>query len=110
MKEKIEIVFEGKQSAAFTLEQAQQTLKGYPTITKFNYRNIGQLIEKGNDEVRQAAAADEQAQQKLREADALLTLAEQVRGGTYVQALVASERLRRESEVMPNGTRPVQGG
>lgn len=110
LKEKIEIVFEGKHSAAFTVEQAQQTLKGYPTITQFNYRNIEQLIEKGTDEVRQAATADAQAQQKLHEADALLTLAEQVRGGTYVQALVASERLRRESEVMPNGTRPVQGG
>lgn len=105
LKEKIEIVYEGKHSDVFTLQEATQTLKQYPTINQFNFRNIDQLITKGTTEVQQASEEYEKAQTQLRNADELLTMAEKVKAGTYVQSLVAEERLRRESQFIPNGIR-----
>ena len=43
------------------------------------------------------------AQQKLKDAADFLTIAEQVLGGTYLQTIGESERLRRESEYIQNG-------
>ena len=44
---------------------------------------------------------------KLKEASELMTAMERVMGGTYVQYLLGEERLRRESDFIPNGTRQV---
>ena len=43
------------------------------------------------------------AEKKLRETADLLTLAEQVLGGTYLQTIGDAERNRRESDFIPNG-------
>ena len=49
-----------------------------------------------------------QAEDELRDAAELLTTAEQVLGGTYLQMIGDAERQRRESDYLENGTK--QGG
>ena len=103
LKEKIEIVFEGKQSKLFTRQQAEETLKKHPNITQSNYRNIETLINNETENVARAEAESETESKKLKEAADIYSAAEKVFGGTYVQALVAEERERREANFVPNG-------
>ncbi len=107
LKEKIEIVFEGKKSDVFTLEQAQRTLQQYGTINASNYRNVDILINNQMESVQQADAALSEERKKLQEASDTLSAMEKVMGGTYVQSLVGAERERRESKFVPNGVKPV---
>ena len=109
LKEKIEIVFEGKQSDRFTQEQAERTLKRYPSITQSNYRNVDVLIRNEQETVSQAEAALTLEQEKLQAASDLLATAEKVTGGTYVQSLVGEERQRREAKFIPNGLKNAGG-
>ena len=46
------------------------------------------------------------AEQELRDAAEMLTTAEQVLGGTYLQTIGDAERQRRESDYIENGTKP----
>ncbi len=46
------------------------------------------------------------AEWELREAADLLTLAEQVLGGTFLQEIGDAERYRLESDYISNGTKP----
>ena len=46
------------------------------------------------------------AEKELREAADLLTTAEQVLGGTFLQTVAGEERNRKESKYVPNGTKP----
>ena len=46
------------------------------------------------------------AENELRDAAELLTTAEQVLGGTYLQTIGDAERQRRESDFIENGTKP----
>lgn len=103
LKEKIEIVFEGKDSRIFTKQQAESDLMRHPNITKSNYKNIDVLI---NNEVLNIKKVDSELsseQQKLKETADLYSAAEKIFGGTYVQSLVADEKERRESKYIPNG-------
>ncbi|MDE5765300.1 MAG: hypothetical protein K2I00_10135 [Ruminococcus sp.] len=103
LKEKIEIVFENKKSEVFTREQAERTLKKYPNINSFNYRNVEKLINNETENVRQAEKSLRTEKEKLKESAEIFSIAEKVFGGTYVQSLVGAERERRESEFIPNG-------
>ena len=47
--------------------------------------------------------------EKLKEVSELVTSMERVMGGTYVQYLLGEERLRRESDFIPNGIRQIGG-
>lgn len=107
LKEKIEIVFEGKRSEIFTLQQAEQTLRQYSNINQSNYRNIEILINKEKENVANAEAALTDEKKRLEESAAIFTTAEKVMGGTYVQSLVGAERERRESKYIPNGIKPA---
>ncbi len=51
-------------------------------------------------------AAQTVAEKELRESADLLTLAEQVLGGTFLQEIGDAERHRLESDYIPNGTKP----
>ena len=51
-------------------------------------------------------AALTHAEHELRDAAELLTTAEQVLGGTYLQTIGDAERQRRESDYIANGTKP----
>ncbi len=103
LREKIQIVFEGKKSEIYSPEQAQQALKAYPHITRENYHNIEMLIESETRKFREAEKVYMTEKEKLQKADELLSAAEKVMGGTYVQSLVGEERKRRESQYIPNG-------
>ena len=103
LKEKIEIVFEGKHSDIFTMQQARETLQHYPTITANNYRNIENLIRTETENLKKLETDLNSEREKLKQADEIFVMAEKVMGGTYVQSLVAEERERRESQLIPNG-------
>lgn len=107
LKEKIQIVFEGKKSDVFTLEQAQRTIQQYGKITASNYRNVDILIENQTDSLQKAEFLLAEEQKKLKEASDMVSAMEKVMGGTYVQSLVGEERQRRESKFIPNGTQTV---
>ncbi len=103
LKEKIEIVFEGKKSAVFSFDQAKAALQKFPNITEHNYRNIYDLIETETENLRRTEETLRTESEKLKEASELVSAAEKVMGGTYVQTLVGEERQRRESKYVPNG-------
>ena len=110
LKEKILIVYEGKQSRLFTREQAVTSLKAYPSINIQNYRNVDNLIASQEEIVRQAAADYEQKRKELAESSDTLATAEKVFGGTFVQSLAHEERERRETQYIPNGMKFANGG
>ena len=103
LREKIQVVFEGKKSEIYSLEQAQQALRSHPNITRENYHNIETLIESETRKFRESEQIYIAEREKLQKADELLSISEKVLGGTYVQSLVGEERKRRESQYIPNG-------
>ena len=107
LKEQIQIVFEGKKSLIFSLEQARQALQAYPNITQSNYHNVDTLIDNETETLQKKEAAYQSEKEKLEKADEILSMAEKVMGGTYVQSLVSAERDRRESKYIPNGLKPA---
>ena len=107
LKEKLEIVYAGKQSAACTYEQALAALQDYPNITKENWRTINKLIADETEKLHRAQAALQEETAKLKETSELVTAMERVIGGTYVQHLMGEERQRRESDFIPNGLKQM---
>ena len=107
LREQIQIVFEEKKSEIFSLEQAQQALKAYPNITKENYHNIDILIDNEMENFHKANYDYQTEKENLEKAEKLLSMAEKVMGGTYIQSLVSVERERRESKYIPNGLKPA---
>ena len=110
LKEKILIVYEGKKSKVFTREQAEETLRGFPSITAANYRNIELMIADRKEKLRAASAENDEAQKAVAQASAILDTAEKVYGETFVQSLVAEERQRREAAFIPNGMKDAGTG
>lgn len=103
LKEKIEIVFEGKASKLFSRQQAENDLMRHPNITESNYKNIDILINNEISNLKKVESELSSEQQKLKECADLYSAAEKIFGGTYVQSLVADERERRESKYVSNG-------
>ena len=91
------------------LDQAQAALQEYPNITRENYRNIDKLVASETETLHQAQVSLQKETEKLKEASELVTAMERVMGGTYVQYLLGEERLRRESDFIPNGIRQIGG-
>ena len=98
LKEKIQIVFEGKKSEIFSPQQAEQTLKKYPDINSTNYQKIDVLIENETANLNQAQKNLDSAKAELKHSAEIFSVAEKVMGGTYVQSIVGDERKRREME------------
>lgn len=103
LKEKIEIVYEGKESKVFTRDQALQTLRRYPDITARNYRNVDRLIAEESDNVAKLSEEVNRSKEILHKAADDYSMAEKICGGTYIQELVGAERQRREANYIPNG-------
>ena len=108
LKEKIEIVFEGKKSAVFTYDQAKAAVQQFPNIGQNNYKNIYDLIETETANLKKAEESMAAESEKLKEASEILSTAEKVMGGTYVQTLVGEERQRREAKYVPNGLKNAE--
>ncbi|MDE6088455.1 MAG: hypothetical protein K2G25_08735, partial [Oscillospiraceae bacterium] len=87
----------------FSLKQAHQALQAYPNITQSNYHNGDILIDNETESPRKKETDYQAKREKLEKADKILSMAEKVMGGTYVQLLVSTERERRESKYIPNG-------
>ena len=107
LKEQLQIIFEGKKSELFSPEQARRTLQAYPDITKENYHNIDVLISNETETLQKQETDYQTEKEKLEKADVLLSMAEKVIGGTYIQSLVGEERNRREAKYVPNGLKPA---
>ena len=103
LKEKIEIIFEGKKSEVFTYQQAEETLKKYPHINSFNYHNVEMLIKSETENVHQTEESLQIEKENLKKCADIFSTAEKVFGGTYVQSLAGMERERKESDFIPNG-------
>ena len=58
------------------------------------------------DTIMKLNAALIHAEHELQDAADLLTTAEHVLGGTFLQTVADAERNRKESKYVPNGTRP----
>ncbi len=109
LKEKIEVVFQGKRSPAYTFEQATMSLKQFPDINAENYKKIDALIAQQTELLRKIEDAVNEANQALKKSSDLLSAAEKVMGGTFVQSLVGEERQRREANYVPNGLKSAGG-
>lgn len=103
LKEKIQIIFEGKSSERFTRQQAERTLQNYPNITESNYRNVDILISNEMENVGRIEAELDKAKEELKQAADDFSAMEKICGGTYIQSLVGEERQRREANLIPNG-------
>lgn len=104
MREKLEVLFEGRHSDIYSAEQAKSVLKEFPSVTENNWKNVYKLIEDEENAMRKTNAESEQAQKELREAAELVTAMERIANGSYVQSLIADENDRRNSDFIPNGT------
>lgn len=106
MKEKIEMVFEGKKSDVFTIEQARSAVRKYPNITAENYRNIDKVVEPAKEKVRQLAEEHQRLRDELREVTDALSVIERASNHTFVDHLVESQKRIEASEVLMNGIYP----
>jgi hypothetical protein len=84
-------------------------LKQFPDITAENYKKIDTLIAQQTELLRKIEDAVNEANQALKESSDLLSAAEKVMGGTFVQSLVGEERQRREANYVPNGLKSAGG-
>lgn len=103
MKEKIEIVFEGKQSSVFSLEQAKAAVRKYPDINASNYRNIDKVVEPAQQKVQDLSAEQRAIRADLKETTDVLSVIERTTNHTFVQHLVADQRRVDASELFMNG-------
>lgn len=103
MKEKIEIVFEGKQSGAFTLDQAKSAVRMYPNINASNYRNIDTVVEPAKEKVQKLAADHQAIRAELKQVTDVLSVIEKATNHTFVQHLLMDQRRVAASELLING-------
>ena len=103
LKEKLELLYEGKPSERFTPEQARETVRQYQVINEKNYRNIDDLIAAAEADVQSCSDSHRELRDKLKQVTDTLSIIEQVQSGTYVQHLVQQEQLMRQTEVLGNG-------
>ena len=102
-QEAFEVLYEGKKSETISLEEAQLYQKRYPNINANTYHQTKELADTARQE--QAVLKNEinELEKEIRELSSAISVAEQVRAGTYVQELVSSENIRRNADVLPNG-------
>ena len=103
LKEQAELLFEGKRSEKFSLNQARETFAQHKNINKNNYNKLDELIQTEKENIQNYENDLAAEKEKLKETSDTLTLAEKVFGGTYIQSLVNDERYRTASDFIPNG-------
>ena len=103
MKEKIEMVFEGKSSDAFTLEQAKAAVREYPQINRSNYRNIDKVVNPAKEKVQELSGEHQAIRAELKQVTDVLSVIEQTANRTFVQHLVKEQTRIAASELLMNG-------
>ncbi len=102
-QEAFEVLFEGKKSDKITLEEAQTYQKRYPNINANTYRQAIEIVDEARREHDNIKNEVKELEKKIRELSGAVSIAEQVRAGTYVQELVSKENIHRNADVLPNG-------
>ena len=103
LKEQAELLFEGKHSNKFSVNQAKETFAQHQNINKNNYKKLDNLIETEKVNIKTYEEQLAAERKILKESADTLSFAEKVLGGTYVQSLVSDERYRKVSDLIPNG-------
>lgn len=102
-QEAFEVLYEGKKSDTISLEEAQLYQKRYPNINANTYHQTKELADSARQEQFTLKNEIDELEKEIRELSSAISIAEQVRAGTYVQELVSSENIRRNADVLPNG-------
>ena len=103
LKEKIGILFEGKQSERFTQEQARATLEQYPIINATNYFCIENAVKTGREKLQKHTEAHRKLRDELKKVTDSLSILERVLNRTYVMSLIEKEKMIQQTEVLGNG-------
>lgn len=103
LKEKIGILFEGKQSERFTQEQARAALKQYPIINATNYFCIENAVKTGQEKLQKHTEAHRKLRDELKKVTDSVSILERVQNRTYVMSLIEKEKMIRQTEVLGNG-------
>ena len=102
-QEAFEVLYEGKKSDKITLEEAQVYQKRYPNINANTYRQAIEIADEARREHDSIKNEVKELEKEIRELSGAISIAEQVRAGTYVQELVSKENIHRKADVLPNG-------
>ena len=100
------MVFEGKKSDVFSIEQARAAVRKYPNITEENYRNIDNVVEPAREKVRQLAEEHQKLRDKLKEVTDALSIIEHAANHTFVDHLAENQQRIEASEILMNGIYP----
>lgn len=103
LREMIEIVFAGKESARFTRQQAEQKVKMIPSITSSNWRNAETMVAAFTEAAENAERELAQVEKELRAAAGLWGTAKRVAAGTFVSELRHQSNLQKVADMIPNG-------
>lgn len=102
-QEAFEVLYEGKKSDKITLEEAKMYQKRYPNINANTYRQAIEIVDEARREYDSINGEVKKLEKEIRELSGAISIAEQVRAGTYVQELVSKENIHRNADVIPNG-------
>ena len=102
-QEAFEVLFAGKESDIITKEQAELYHKRYPNINATNYYKAIELADEAKHEYDEIKNEVKSLEKEIRELSGAISIAEQVRAGTYVQELVSKENIHRNADNLPNG-------
>ena len=77
--------------------------KRYPNINANTYRQAIEIVDEARREHDNIKNEVKELEKEIRELSGAISIAEQVRAGTYVQELVSKENIHRNADVLPNG-------
>lgn len=102
-KEAFEVIYENKNSDLISKERAALFQERYPNINANNYHMTKILAEEATESLEAIKNEVAELEKKVRNLSGAVSIAEQVRAGTYIQELVSNESIRRAADKIPNG-------
>ena len=102
-KEAFEVIYENKNSDLISKERAVLFQERYPNINESNYHMTKLLADEASKELESLKNEVAELKKKVCDLGGAISIAEQVRAGTYVQELVSNESIRRVADKIPNG-------
>lgn len=102
-QEAFDVLYANKKSDTMTMEQAELYHKRYPNINESNYYKAAELTEEARNEYDLIKYEAKELEKEVKALSGAISIAEQVRAGTYVQELVSKENIHRNADVFPNG-------
>ena len=102
-REAFEVLFENKESSTISKEQAALYQKRYTNINANNYHLTKEMAEQAERELEEIKREVKELEKEVRDLGGAVSIAEQVKAGTYVQELVSKENIHRNADKLPNG-------